>query len=262
MNITGPALTFATFTIISAVRGSGTLLAGPAFTSITVLALVGTPLITLFQALPLISSAIGSLTRIQDFLSQPGGEDSRHHLTLSSGKSFQTSIRATQNNTDVPMSLFDSTELAARNKTPDEMVFISEANIKWSNADATVLHNINLAVRHDSLTMVIGPVGCGKSTLIKTILGETRVSEGVIDVSCKSLAFCDQTPWLTYGTIRDNITGMTNSHFDEAWYAKVIHACALEKDLEQLPDGDRSLVGSRGIAVSGGQRQRLVSQSL
>lgn len=56
--------------------------------------------------------------------------------------------------------------------------------------------------------------------------------------------------------------GLADSWFDEAWYTMVIHACALEKDFEQLPDGDQSMVGSRGIALSGGQRQQLVSQSL
>lgn len=86
--------------------------------------------------------------------------------------------------------------------------------------------------------------------------------KGIIDVSCQRLAFCDQSPWLTYATIRENVTGMADSSFDEAWYSKVIHACALEKNLEQLPDGDQFMVGSRGIALSGGQRQRLVSQYL
>lgn len=261
MNITGPALTFTTFTIISAVRGSGTLLAAPAFASITVLALIGTPLITLFQALPLIRSAVGSLSRIQDFLNQPGVEESSRQLTLSSDESSQTLTPVKRNDSEIPLSLFDNKDLAARKKPFDDIIRISEADITWTTVDAMVLLNINLAIRHDSLTMIIGPVGCGKSTLIKTILGETKVNNGTVDVSCQSLAFCDQSPWLTYATIRENVTGPANSQFDETWYSKVIHACALEKDLEQLPDGDQSMVGSRGIALSGGQRQRLVSQS-
>ncbi|KAH6694276.1 P-loop containing nucleoside triphosphate hydrolase protein [Leptodontidium sp. MPI-SDFR-AT-0119] len=257
MNITGPALTFTTFTIISAVRGSGTLLAAPSFASITVLALIGTPLITLFQALPLIRSAVGSLSRIQDFLNQPGVEESSRQLTLSSDQSSQTLTPVKRNDSEIPLSLFDNKDLAARKKPFDDIIRISEADITWTTVDAMVLLNINLAIRHDSLTMIIGPVGCGKSTLIKTILGETKVNNGTVDVSCQSLAFCDQSPWLTYATIRENVTGPANSQFDETWYSKVIHACALEKDLEQLPDGDQSMVGSRGIALSGGQRQRL-----
>ncbi|KAI9744668.1 MAG: hypothetical protein M1818_002197 [Claussenomyces sp. TS43310] len=257
MNITGPAVTFTTFTIISAIRGSGTVLAAPAFSSITVLALIGTPLITLFQALPLIRSAIGSMTRIQDFLNQPSREDSHNRNTPSPSKRCETSVQVEQNETEIPMAVLERTQFADNNKKSDLLVIISEANIRWANADEMVLHNINLAIRRDSLTMVIGPVGCGKSTLMKAILGETRISEGTIDVSCSDVAFCDQSPWLTYGTIRENITGMTDTAFDEAWYTTVLYACALEKDLEQLLAGDQSMVGSKGIALSGGQRQRL-----
>lgn len=258
MNITGPALTFTTFTIISAVKGSGTLLAAPAFTSITVLGLVGSPLITLFQALPLFRSAVGSMTRIQDFINQPAREDSRQQGTISPSKSYEFPLAINKNDASFPMATIKSREIAPILHEED-LVVITNASIVWANSKDVVLHNINVKIKHNSLTFVIGPVGCGKSTLIKAVLGETRIIDGSIAVSCSDIAFCDQSPWLTYGTIRENITGVTNSTFDEVWYATVIHACALEKDLEQLPAGDQSMIGSKGIAISGGQRQRLVS---
>ena len=104
--------------------------------------------------------------------------------------------------------------------------------------------------------MLIGPSGCGKSTLLKALLGETPCSEGKIELSSKSIAFCDQTPWHMNGTVKDSIVAM--SPFDERWYASVVHACALEEDLSQLPRGDKSVIGSKGIALSGGQSQRIV----
>ncbi len=46
---------------------------------------------------------------------------------------------------------------------------------------------------------------------------------------------------------------------DEVWYKKVIHVCDLEEDLDQMPDGDQTVIGSRGITLSGGQKHRIVS---
>lgn len=50
--------------------------------------------------------------------------------------------------------------------------------------------------------------------------------------------------------------------FDPVWYHTVIDACALQKDINDLQDGDQTLVGSRGLALSGGQKQRIVSKSI
>jgi len=49
----------------------------------------------------------------------------------------------------------------------------------------------------------------------------------------------------------------SNAAIDERFYAEVLHACALNQDIEQLADGDRTIIGSRGITLSGGQRQRI-----
>ncbi len=46
---------------------------------------------------------------------------------------------------------------------------------------------------------------------------------------------------------------------DEKWYDTVVRACGLQKDLEQMPRGDGTLVGDDGGILSGGQRQRVVS---
>jgi ATP-binding cassette subfamily C (CFTR/MRP) protein 1 len=258
MNITGPAVTFTTFTIVSYNKGSGTLLAAPAFTSITALTLVGTPLITLFQALPLIRSAVGSMTRIQDFLNQPGCEEFRERkigATISESKVLGLNEYG---GAVIPMDVLDNKNLPSRKENTKDLVTMKGLDVKWSEGGSILFHNINLTLKSGSLTMIIGPIGSGKSTLLKTILGETRTNHGTITVPDADTAFCDQSPWLTYGTIRENITGIISSPFDSIWYNTVIFACSLGKDFENLPSGDQTVIGSNGIALSGGQKQRVV----
>ena len=75
------------------------------------------------------------------------------------------------------------------------------------------------------LTIVVGSVGCGKSTFLKWLLGETPVFGGSVHVETPEIAFCDQSPWIANASIRENIVG--ESMFDDAWYNQVVWACAL-----------------------------------
>lgn len=111
-----------------------------------------------------------------------------------------------------------------------------------------------------NLVILVGPVGCGKSTFLKGLAGETPVLEGELFVKYPNLAFCDDTPWLSNSSIRSNIVGEDMSAlFDLDWYRTVVSACALELDIKKMPAGDETLVGSKGSKLSGGQRQRIVS---
>lgn len=66
--------------------------------------------------------------------------------------------------------------------------------------------------------------------------------------------YVSQQAWLQRGTIRENI--VWGQVFDETFYRKVIHACCLREDLEQL-GGDGVFVGDKGMTLSGGQRMRV-----
>lgn len=105
--------------------------------------------------------------------------------------------------------------------------------------------------------MFTGPVGCGKSLLLSAIAGQVKVAVGTIGVSSKEVAYCSQRPWIRNATIRENITGRNS--FNSRLYRQVLYICALEDDLDQLPLGDRTLCGSDGCRLSGGQKSRIVS---
>jgi ATP-binding cassette subfamily C (CFTR/MRP) protein 4 len=102
-------------------------------------------------------------------------------------------------------------------------------------------------------------------------LGELKPISGKVEVKGR-LSYVSQEPWMFMGTIRDNILfGMA---YDSAWYNKVIEACSLDEviqlklkkmvyyslsvqDFNQLPYGDLTLVGERGVTLSGGQKARV-----
>jgi len=68
--------------------------------------------------------------------------------------------------------------------------------------------------------MVVGPVGCGKSTLIKSLLGEMSSIAGEINITAPNTGYCAQEPWLPNYTVKQIITRFRD--FDEFWYHTVI----------------------------------------
>lgn len=107
------------------------------------------------------------------------------------------------------------------------------------------------------MTIIVGPVASGKSSLCKALLGEISFAKGSINFNGASteIGFCDQTPFILNSSLQRNILGFSN--FDVPWYSAVINAVAFNSDLSTLPDGDNTIVGSGGITLSGGQRQRV-----
>lgn len=159
-------------------------------------------------------------------------------------------------------------ELPERNVVPPNVVLNGNANIKttphvllknvsakWEQESAEYnLKDLNVEIRQSQLFAVIGPVGSGKSSLLNVILKELPVSEGVMDLSGR-ISFSAQEPWLFSGSVRQNI--LFGEEMDEERYKHVCKVCALESDFDLLPYGDKTLVGEKGKALSGGQKARV-----
>lgn len=136
----------------------------------------------------------------------------------------------------------------------DTIVF-QDASFSWNDLGNPALRNLSVNIKSNQLTMIVGPVASGKSTMLKAILGELKPTLGTVALASKEIAYCDQTPWLRNTTIRENIVGF--APFDETWYQSVVRDCSLEADFLQLPNGDQTPVGSSGITLSGGQKERV-----
>uniref|UniRef100_A0A669R1C2 ATP binding cassette subfamily C member 8 n=1 Tax=Phasianus colchicus TaxID=9054 RepID=A0A669R1C2_PHACC len=150
---------------------------------------------------------------------------------------------------------------------PDDFcVKITNGFFTWTPEGPPALSNIDIRIPQGQLTMIVGQVGCGKSSLLLAILGEMQKISGNISWSSWKLLFCfsrkrgsvayaSQKPWLLNATVEENIT--FESSFNKQRYKAVIDACSLQPDIDILPHGDQTQIGERGINLSGGQRQRI-----
>ncbi|KAI8051599.1 hypothetical protein BDF22DRAFT_777181 [Syncephalis plumigaleata] len=136
-----------------------------------------------------------------------------------------------------------------------------------SDTSVFVLNELNVNFMIGELNIIAGPTGCGKSSLLMALLGEMPRVHGKVflptnvrhasslGIVCSNIGYVAQQAWLQNTTIRDNI--LFGQTYDEQRYRQVLHACALERDLEILDAGDYTIVGEKGIMLSGGQKQRL-----
>ncbi|EGW00565.1 ATP-binding cassette transporter sub-family C member 9 [Cricetulus griseus] len=134
---------------------------------------------------------------------------------------------------------------------------VTNGYFSWGSGLAT-LSNIDIRIPTGQLTMIVGQVGCGKSSLLLAILGEMQTLEGKVYWSNRSrysVAYAAQKPWLLNATVEENIT--FGSPFNRQRYKAVTDACSLQPDIDLLPFGDQTEIGERGINLSGGQRQRI-----
>ncbi|XP_053416705.1 ATP-binding cassette sub-family C member 8 isoform X4 [Nycticebus coucang] len=151
----------------------------------------------------------------------------------------------------------------------------------WTPDGIPTLSNITIHIPQGQLTMIVGQVGCGKSSLLLATLGEMQKISGAVfwnsslhdsetgedpspeqemaadsDVRKRGpVAYASQKPWLLNATVEENIT--FDSPFNKQRYKMVIEACSLQPDIDILPHGDQTQIGERGINLSGGQRQRI-----
>ncbi|XP_023331666.1 multidrug resistance-associated protein 4 [Eurytemora carolleeae] len=134
-------------------------------------------------------------------------------------------------------------------------VEISGVSGKWKiDETENTLSEIYFKIRPGQLVAVIGPVGSGKSSLLQAILGELPILCGGIDIH-GDISFSPQEPWVFSGSVEDNI--LFGKPYNKSRYLSVIKACALEHDLAQWSHGDKTLVGEKGVALSGGQKARV-----
>ncbi|XP_054685302.1 multidrug resistance-associated protein 1-like isoform X2 [Grus americana] len=128
------------------------------------------------------------------------------------------------------------------------------ASFRWEKNGPPVLKNLNVSIPEGSLVAVVGQVGSGKSSFLSAVLGEMEKLEGTVQRR-GSVAYVSQQAWIQNDSLQENI--LFGSNLNRPYYELVLESCALLPDLEQLPNGDQTEIGERGVNISGGQKQRV-----
>ncbi|BFZ59390.1 ATP-binding cassette glutathione S-conjugate transporter ycf1 [Saitoella coloradoensis] len=140
-------------------------------------------------------------------------------------------------------------------KMGGETIRVEDATFQWNaGMDEPTLKDVDFVARKGELSCIVGRVGAGKTSFIESLLGNLHKVQGEVIVRGR-VAYVAQQPWIMNGSVKANI--LFGHKYDPEFYQKAIEACALVKDFESLPDGDRTEVGEKGISLSGGQKARL-----
>ncbi|KAE8423949.1 P-loop containing nucleoside triphosphate hydrolase protein [Aspergillus pseudocaelatus] len=226
-----PVITLVLYVLFTRPKSDGALPAETAFTSIALLAMVTHPANMVMTIVPRVIASLANSERITNYLIHGTKEDRR------------LDIRKAQVGSDIT----ETQERAA--------IFLADVTIQYPHTSKPTLKQLNCKINSGSIIMCAGPVGSGKTTFARALLGEIPPSRGVIYTSSKRIGVCAQEPWLPSGSIKEVICG--GLQIDETWYEKVLLASDLINDLGALPDGDGTEIKFPGLNLSGGQRQRV-----
>ena len=176
-----------------------------------------------------------------------------------------------------PTLLFRRTKLYIRSDIPTPEVTAKSAADRLERLDVTSLscvhedsgrgiEDVTFSLARGAFTVVTGRVGSGKTTLLEGLLGLRPLAKGDVKwngrrvaelgefLTPPKVAYAPQMPTLFSETLRDNILmGIPENAVD---LPEALRQAVLERDIEQLEDGLDTIIGPRGVRLSGGQAQR------
>ncbi|KAF9287125.1 hypothetical protein BGZ68_002228 [Mortierella alpina] len=214
------------------------------FVSMTLFAMLKTPIVGITEALTQTVNVIISTRRIQTFLLQEEVDS-------------DAIVRVTDvedRHQDEPLVIIKNGTFSwtSDNDLADETTSLLNS---FDRAESKpTLQNIDLSVPNGALVAIVGRVGQGKSSMLSALTGEMYKRQGYAKITGR-IAYVPQQAWILNATLRDNI--LFGNAMDHDRYHQVLFACGLEPDIEMLPAGDLSEIGERGINLSGGQKQRV-----
>ena len=142
-----------------------------------------------------------------------------------------------------------------------------DLKIRYEGSKFNSLNGLNFKINQGELVAIVGPVGCGKTTLAKSLGRTIEIPDGQlfldnIDIKNiklsdlrKHIAIVPQEAFLFTSTISDNLK-FGDPKASKKTVKKSAVKAGLIDDINSFPEGFKTIVGERGITLSGGQRQR------
>ncbi|MEF7616792.1 peptidase domain-containing ABC transporter [Aquincola sp. MAHUQ-54] len=148
-------------------------------------------------------------------------------------------------------------------------VEVDAVSFRYSDTEAEVLRNVTLTIEPGESIAIVGASGCGKTTLLKLILGIHAPQGGEVRVGGLPLSQLGLQRWramigtvmqddhLFAGSITENIC-FFDAAPDRAWVEECARMASVHDEIEAMPMGYHTLIGDMGAAISGGQKQRIL----
>ncbi|XP_028951948.2 putative ABC transporter C family member 15 [Malus sylvestris] len=145
-------------------------------------------------------------------------------------------------------------------KISNVMIVIETGEYEWKTSNQnlkkpTIRITEKIKIPQGYKVAVCGSVGSGKSSLLLSILGEIPKISGPGAKVYGTKAYVPQSAWIQTGTIRENV--LFGRKMKRGFYEDVLEICALDQDVKMWADGDLTVVGERGMNLSGGEKQRI-----
>jgi len=151
----------------------------------------------------------------------------------------------------------------------DVRIEVRNLSFRYAEGEPWVLRDCSFSIAPGESVAIIGASGCGKTTLVKLLLGLLKPSEGSIHVGGHDLhklgarnvraivGAVMQDDQLFAGSIADNI-GFFDPEFDLGRVEQAARLAAVHEDIAAMPMGYHGLIGDMGSSLSGGQKQRII----
>lgn len=155
----------------------------------------------------------------------------------------------------------------AEPKVP-EIYSVEFCNVSFSYGEKRVLHDVSFVAKENTVTVLVGPSGAGKTTVGQLILrfwdiqdgdiliGGTKIKAIPIDTLMNRIAFVFQDVFMLNDTVYENIR-MGMKEVDQEQVIAAAKAAQAHEFIETLPNGYQTMIGERGTYLSGGESQRL-----
>jgi len=167
---------------------------------------------------------------------------------------------------DLEPTIFDR-EDAMPLENPITSITFDDVSFAYPTSETNVLNGINLSASSGEFLGVMGHTGAGKSTILKLVerfyepqqgtvkINGIDINEYAIETVRERIGFVSQDPFMFYGDIRSNVAYAREATDDEIH--KALEIAGAWEFVSQLSDGIDTMVGDRGVMLSGGQRARI-----